>query len=278
MSTREDDRRADAAIDAAAKAWTEGEVGAVSGHPDPDELVDYQEGRLDPRGVERVRGHLLACAACRDELLRLHAFDEEVPETSPLLPSDEATERSWERFQAARAAMQAAVETGSEAPAAGPESGVRRRRNRWLLAASIVLALIAGALLGAFVRRIGEAPRVANFGSPFTFDLDPVGATLLRDVAVLPEVVVPPHMDPLAVELNLGDLSAHPSYRVEVYDEQGRRVLHRDGLVRNPSGAIPFLVYRSEWPAGRYRVVLIALDGGRRQQLAEYDFRLLYGA
>jgi hypothetical protein len=280
VSRREDqdDRRADHAIDAAARAWADREGRAVTGHPDPEELVDYQEGRLDPPGVERVQRHLVACAACRDELLRLEAFDQEVPEGSPLLPPEETTERSWERFQAARDALRPAPEAASEpSPASFPGLDARRLGRRWLFAASILLALAAGALLGAILLRSHELAPIASFGSPFVFDLDPVGATLLRDAAVL-EVAVPPGMDPLVARLNLGDLTAHEGYRVEVYDDRGRPVLHREGLVREPSGTITFLVPRGEWPAGQYRVALIALDAGRRQQLAEYAFRLRYGA
>lgn len=279
MSTREgqNDPRSDHAIDAAARAWADREVDAMTGHPDADELVDYQEGRLEPRGAERVRRHLLGCAACRDELLRLHAFDEEVPDGSSLLPPDEATERSWDRFQKARDALRESIEAGSESFPATRAPEPSRRRNRWLLAASIILALAAGALLGALVRGI-ERQQAVSLGSPFIFDLDPVGVTRLRAAAVPPAVTVPPSMDPLVVELNLGDLTPHEGYRVEVYDDRGRLVLYRDRLVRKPSGSIPFLVSRAEWPAGRYRIVLIALDDNRRQQLAEYTFRLLYGA
>lgn len=280
MSRRQDqdDRRADHAIDAAARAWADREGRAVTGHPDPEELVDYQEGRLDPPGVERVRRHLAVCAVCRDELLRLHAFDEEVADGSPLMPPDEATERSWERFQAARAALRGSFEAASEPQPSAPGLEPSRRGRRWLLAASIALALVASALLGALLRGSHEPPATASFGSPFVFDLDPVGTTRLRDATGLREVTVPPHMDPLIVELNLGDLTAHEGYRVEVYDDRGRPVLHRDGLVREPSGAIPFLVSRAEWPAGKYRVALIAVDAGRPQQLAEYAVRLRYGA
>lgn len=280
MSRQENgDRDVADVIDAAARAWAEREEQAVSGHPDPDELVDYQEGRLDRPGAERVQRHLAACAACRDELLRLHAFDEEVPAGSPLLPPEEATERGWRRFQEAREALRRPAEAASRPePAAGHQLGLPARRRRWLLAASVVLALVAASVLAVVLLGRGVPGRIAGTGSPFVFDLDPVGTVLLRDVATVPEVAVPARMDPLVAKLNVGDLTAHEGYRVEVYDHRGRLALHRDGLVREPSGAITFMAARADWPPGRYRVLLIALDGERRRQLAEYALELRYPA
>jgi hypothetical protein len=275
----QDHRLAGATIDAAARAWADREERAVTAHPEPDELVDYQEGRLDRRGAERVQRHLAACAACRDELLRLHAFDEEVPEGSPLLPPEEATERSWRRFQEAREALRPPAEGASRPePAAGHGLGPPARRRRWLLAASVVLALVAASVLAVLLFGRGGPDRIAGTGSPFVFDLDPVGTVLLRDVATVPEIEVPAGMDPLVARLNLGDLTVHEGYRVEVYDHRDRLALHRDGLVREPSGAITFMAARADWPPGRYRVLLVALDGERRQQLAEYALELRYPA
>lgn len=268
MSRRQDhDRDIANAIDAAARAWADGEGRAVNEHPDPEELVDYQEGRLDAEGVEHLQRHLLVCPACREELLKLHAFDEEVPEGSALLPSEEMTESGWRRFQAARAATRAAPKTGGSD---------RSSRMGWRLAASIVLALAAGAMLTALLLGRARPDRIAETGSPFVFDVDPAGTIVERDAAVLPEIVVPAGMDLLVPRLNLGDLTSHEGYLVEVYDDSGRFALRRSDLQRERSGSVTFLVHRAEWPAGDYRVLLIALDGGQRQELASYAFRLLY--
>lgn len=270
-------RDADGAIDAAARAWTAEEERAVTEHPDPEALVDYQEGRLDPGGAQRVQRHLVVCPVCREELLQLAAFDREVPEDSPLRPSEESTERSWQRFQAARAALRSAPDNAvNERPAVQPHPRAWPPRARWLLAASVVLALGAGTLLGAILAGRVAPGRMKSAGSPFVFDLDPTGTSEVRDATGLPEIVVPPGVDPLVPRLNLGDLTAHEAYLVEVYDEHGRLILRREGLVRHRSGSITFLVPRAQWPAGEYRLLLIALDSGRREELASYGIRLRY--
>lgn len=267
---------ADGAIEAAARAWAAEEEGSVTEHPDPGALVDYQEGRLDPGGAQRVQRHLVVCPACREELLELGAFDREVPEDSTLRPSEEATERSWQRFQAARAALRPAPGGASNTPSAVQSHPRTWPRARWLLAASVFLALGAGALLGAILSNRIAPGRMESAGSPFVFDLDPTGTSVVRDATGLPEIAVPPGMDPLVPRLNLGDLTEHEGYLVEVYDDRDRLILRREGLVRHRSGSVTFLVPRAQWPAGEYRLLLIALDSGRRQELASYGVRLRY--
>jgi hypothetical protein len=263
-------------VDLAARAWAEDKERSVSGHPDAEELVDYEEGRLGPRGVARLQRHLLVCASCREELLRLHEFDREVPEGSALLPSGEMTELSWQRFQRTREAEeQASTEPPSEEPLEGARPPARPRTG-WLLAASIALALAGGVLLGVIsAGRVGPS-QAASAGSPFVFDLDPSDTTVLRDAIGGLEIVVPPGMDPLVPRLNLGDLTAHEEYVVEVHDGRGHLVLRREGLRRHRSGSVTFLVLRAELSDGDYRVVLIGRDGLQRRQLASYSFRLRF--
>ncbi len=272
MSRRkEQDRDIADPIDAAALAWVDSEGSAMIEHPDPDELVDYQEGRLDGQRVERLQRHLLICPDCREDLLRLHTFNEEV--SDQLVPSDEATDRSWQRFLRERTAPDT-VET--EQPSSLPGFANQSSGLRWRLAASIFLALAVGAILTALLLGRDTPNQVADAESPFVFDLDPTGTALVRDVAVLPVIVVPAGMDPLVPRLNLGDLTAHESYLVEVYDDSGQLAVRRPDLVRGRSGSVTFLVHRTEWPAGEYQVTLIALDASRRQELASYAFRLGY--
>lgn len=256
-------------VDTAARAWAEEQERTMTEHPDPDELVDYQEGRLDARATERVRRHVLSCGLCRQELLDLHGFDREVPEDSPLLPSDEMTERSWRRFQAARTAARSGKRSDVDAP-----GDSRSSRTIWLIAASVLLVLAAAVLGGALLGRDEPAP-FAVAGSPFVFDLDPAGKTVLRAAATA-EILVPPEVDSLVPRLNLGDLTAHQGYSVEVLGRGDRTVLHREGLSRDHSGRVSFMASRAEWPAGEYRVLLLARDGGEHRKLATYALRLRY--
>jgi hypothetical protein len=252
------------AVDAAVRIWVAERERAVREHPEPQELVDYQERRLDPAGAERLRRHLLDCPACRREVLDLHDLDRPEPEGSSLEPSADATEAGWRRFEAARAAQRS-----------GPLAA-RPVRRTWPIAASIAAALAAGALAGSLLVGGGGPDPTLGAGAPFLFDLDPTGTAVLRDATAQGEIAVPPGMDPLVPRLNLGELTAHESYLVEVYDQRDRLVVRREGLARQRSGSVAFLVPRAELPAGRYQVRLIARDGEQSQELASYALRLRY--
>jgi hypothetical protein len=58
------------------RAWTELHAAlSASGHPSPDTLLRYEDGRLAQADRGAVAQHLGACAPCRDELRALGAFD-----------------------------------------------------------------------------------------------------------------------------------------------------------------------------------------------------------
>lgn len=279
MSKRESrGRDSGEAIDAGVRAWASERAAAVTEHPAPEELVDYQEGSLAPGGLERIQEHLLVCATCRGELLDLDVFDRERPgDEAPLVPSDELTERSWQRFEAARAAMRAAPD-GQRGSGRVVRVHPRRwwSRTTWTMAASIALAMAVGAVVAAALLGRIEPGGGAGEGSPFVFDLDPNGTAVLREFVTVPEVAVPAGMDPIIARLNLGDLTAHEGYEAEVYDRRDQLVLRRKGLARDRSGSVTFMASREEWPGGEYRVHLVALDAERRQELAAYALRLRY--
>jgi len=276
MSARDrNDRETEEAIDAAVRTWAEAEERVVSQHPEIDALVDYQEGRLGAGAAEQLKSHLVVCQSCRRELLQLHAFDQEVPESSELYPSEQASESSWQRFEVARSAARAAP-SSDQSERTIKLSVLQGSSGRWLkFAASILLALAAGAVLAVLFRGGNPPQKMANTGSPFVFDLDPEGTTVLR-AAALPEVVVPAGMDPLVVRLDLPDLTAYDDYLVEVRDQQDRLVLRRERLVRDPTGSVTFWVPRAEWPAGDFQVLLLALDKGQRREIASYAVRLRF--
>lgn len=70
----------------------------------PDELKDFLVGELDEAGRARVRSHVAACAACREELERLMLTqaalltlrEEEIPRRIAFV-SDPVLERGWWR-------------------------------------------------------------------------------------------------------------------------------------------------------------------------------------
>lgn len=74
----------------------------------PDELKDYLLGELDEAGRARVRSHLAACAACREELERLRLTqaalltlrEEELPRRIAFVSDPVLERRRWRRLWA----------------------------------------------------------------------------------------------------------------------------------------------------------------------------------
>jgi|GEM_PF-6694016 len=281
----------DPAIDAAVRAWSEREARAVSTHPSADDLVDYQEGRLGGSAAEALRRHLVRCVSCRQELLSLEACDQEQPEDRAAGPTAEDTERSWQRFEKLRAeARHKAPQpitsqhpqraTAAPAPRAATLAARRAPSPRppstpWLLAASITLALAAGAFLAGWLLGHDATGQESVPGSPFIFDLEPAGSGVLRGAVMVPEIVVPPGMDPLVARLNLGDLREYQAYWVEIRSGE-RQILRRMGLSRDPAGSVAFQVPRSALPSGTLMIRLFGRRDGQPHELASYTLKLRF--
>ncbi len=265
---------------AAARAWAAQRERALTGHPESDALLAYQEGRLGEPEHAQVGDHVILCEACQEDLLALKAFDAVVPEGSPQLPSELDTRRSWQRFKQARASE-------SQGPAAAWSHG---QRWGWLTAALLALALGGMVLRDTFdsgsPKLVPEGSAVAELGSPFVFGLAPDGSAILRSAESLREVVIPAGAGPLVPTLKTGDLTTYDRYFAEVYDENDRQILRRENLARDHQGRITFLVERSSWPAGVWTVRLYGTRGSNSAgsttdlpaptELAAYNLRLRY--
>ncbi len=275
----------EAAIGRAARQLTDEESKAVSDHPGAEELVAYQEGRLEGEALERVRRHLVACADCSRELLELSAFDQDEP--SELRPTAAETAADWDEFQQRLAEDKAGGRVlempgrpgAASVPAPGAATPARPGAGwqGWLLAASVLLAL-GGAWLwiDSFSRQAPTpADQLASL-RPYDFDLVPDGEALVRDATSAPEIEVPAGMNALLPRLNLGDQTPHDAYRAEILDAVGTAVWRQADLPRQPAGHFTLLVPRAELPAGAYRVSLIGITDGDETALATFSFRLRY--
>ncbi len=273
------------AVERAARELSGEREAAVNDHPEVEELVDFQEGRLTDDDAERVRQHLEACAECQEELQELASFDD--PPDAELLPSSEQTAADWERFQEQIAreassgdqAGQGEAEPLSREPTATPTPTVARPRPaaRWLpMAASLIIGLIGGLWIAS-----RDTPPVETSSSPqdpYAIDLVPDGEDLVRDAATLRDVAVPEGMDGLVARLNLGDQTPYDAYRAEIADATGTIAWSRDGLRRQPAGEFLLLVDRTALPAGKYRLSVLGLEDSEETVLATYTFELSYAA
>ena len=251
----------------------------VNDHPEPEELVAYQEGRLGEHIAARVRRHLVDCTDCAQEVLQLAAFDREPP--PDLLPSAAETAADW-------AALQRLVEGEKRGPgtddvtrpAAGGAAPVRAPRRAsvpWLLAASILFAVtglsfwLAG--LGQRAARPVPGP-AASAGNPILVALLPDGEDRRRGATGAREIEMPAAFDVLILRLNLGDQTPFPAYRAELFDAAGVKVWSRPQLQRQPAGHFLVVIDRAFLEAGRNRLQLVGVRDGEERPLATYTFEL----
>lgn len=271
---RDHDSDLDLAIDEAVRAWHQDDAAAMTTHPEPDALVDYQEGRLGDAETEEIRLHLVRCADCRNELLLLDGFDRG-PADDATRPTEEDTDRAWQRFREARDAARAdrarGVPTSTPHPAAAP-------RWSWPLrlaaAAALTVLAVSVFLLGRWSSTDRTVAAIAR-GAPFVFNLEPAGSTIVRGVEGSAQAIeIPAGTDVLVPRLSLGDLTRYERYWIELHDIDGA-VDRRPG-VREPSGRISFLVPRAAWPDGETTIRLVARSDDGDIALATYEVRLRF--
>ena len=281
------------AVERAARELAGETEAPVSDHPGVDEVVDFQEGRLDDDDAQRLRRHLEACPECAREVRELERFDAGEP-GAELRPSPEQTAADWARFQEQIARVPGGGGAGGTVPQGGsayppsrrlgrdpatataePADGAVRRRPRdWLpMAASVLLGLIGVGFWVASQQHAPPGPQPAP-RNPFVFDLVPDGEDRVRDAAALAEVEVPAGMDTLVPRLNLGDQTPYGGYRAEIVNDAGATVWSQGALRRQPAGEFVVLVDRDDLPAGTYRLSVIGLEADRETVLATYTFEL----
>ncbi len=267
---------------------------AVSTHPQPEELVAYQEGRLAEDDAARVRRHLLVCSECAEELDQLAHFDQEPDDE--LLPTPAETAADWAAFQEILAVEEAEpaadTETGLQLPPPAPQGAMqpiaetppvrfptprRSPRESWLLAASVILA-VSG--LGFWIAGLGgraaaPTPEPATLGeNPWLVALVPDGEDLRRDAGDGGGITLPADVDLLILRLHLGDQTPYPTYRADLFDAAGVKSSIRPRLRRQPAGYFLALIDRTPLAAGRYRLELVAVSDGEERTLATYSFEL----
>jgi hypothetical protein len=207
--------------------------------PEPEELLDYLDGRLASEDEERLGRRLAASPEAARALLDLAEL-EEATRQAGTGPADLAARAGWRDLQ-------------SRLPESAPRS---RHPPAWLSAIAAAL-LIATLGLSAWVWRLQGALRqpVANVPS----------LELISDGRGTEPVV---HLTPgqqLLLELAPADLC--PRYRAEVSGPEGRRVI--DGSQRDKAGRLTFLLPVEQ---GSYTLRLTGCEP--RRELEEHRFRI----
>jgi hypothetical protein len=217
-------------------------------HPTPDELLDYHLGDVTPGQRERIQDHLALCPDCTRSVLDLAAFPDIVAaEGGDRLPD---TAAAWTRLR---------EHTFLAAPAAirPPRASRRRARALSLIAASLLVASLAGYRLG----RLGSIPE----GQPFTPMLRET--EIERSASAPEEILVPGSVKGVfPLILSPDDTEGFTRFEVEIL-QLDRPVLRETGLGSDASGNVSVYVPRDL--SGPLAVRLFGVGEGERTQLME---------
>lgn len=216
--------------------------GAPAGEPEPEELLDYLEGRLSPADEERVARQLTASPEAARALLDL-ADLEAAGAAAGTQPAELAARAGWRDLE-------------RRLPAAAP----RRRPPTWLSTLAAVLLVSTVSLGGRLWKIAGERSRpVANVKS---LELSPPGS---RRATTEPAAALPPGA-PLVLVL---DPAVNcPSYEATITGpgDHGRQTA--PGLEQDARGRLTFL-----WQPPRPGDYTLRLTGCGRE-LEEDSFRI----
>jgi Putative zinc-finger len=256
----ETSRDSDSEIDAQVRAAAAAGRAEQPDHSEPDELVDYTLGRLDPAAKARLEEHLAVCAECTRALLDLEELAKPPPGREE--PSAEEMAQAWEQI-VARLGWRPAV------------GGARRPAPR-----AIDLALAASVLLclGLVAWNLTLRRDLELASQPGTnlqlVELAPIESGRERGEHA-PEVVIRPRVARVVLRLNLGDLRDFPRYTLSLQGPAGRPLWRDFDARRGEDGA--FLVEvapRTLAEPGLYRLHLEGRRGDEAVRLADYAWRV----
>lgn len=272
-------------------------------HLRDDELIEYQQGRLDDREREAVRSHLVHCDECLAAYKNVSDFFEPAREGEEAV-SDRDVASEWHTFwQRVRAEDAVAARVP-----------VRKRAGFWLspraafaLAASVLVVVGltgAGALkwrqeqqqvarqwhieqervreLEQETRRLQEQAstlqqtyesQLAELRQPQlnppSYDVMPQDFIQRSGEAVQP-VRIPPTAKTFRLILIGEGQPRYPDYAVEIISPDGQPVWRGDGLKRDGNGDFVMMLQRAFLPPGAYRLKVYGQRGGRSRAIGAY--------
>ncbi len=259
MSRPEDPRREPKAALRDAATRLARELVELKEHPAIDELVDYQERRLDGKTDARIQHHLSICADCAADVESLAGLDAEREEDMSLAPDPGSTAEDWQRLQ--RRLAEPVRETE-----AGPAQA-------WLLAAAVATLALAAAFL---LYRWGSDPRpdrekVAD--QPFLVDLFAETESVQRSGRA--QTVIPPAgTDLFILRLVLNDLTIHDAYRAEIVGADEASRFTAEALRRQPTGEIVLVVPADRLGPGGYVLELLAASDAGWRRFESFSFEI----
>jgi hypothetical protein len=255
-----------------------------------EEMMRAVEDRMSRSERGRVADHLMACANCAEEYRVMR------PLISSAAPQVGASHRAWRLpiFSPMRMpnAMAAAMLVVSVALGLWVYSLYAENRR---LAASLNQQLskqipVAPATLERDddARQDQEVERKISSPTPQTVGelSQPQINVPIYDIESDPDrgagpskptaIYVPAGAKFLTLILNVNDNRSYPNYAMEVIDEHGKVVWRGQGLRKNESNTFTIVWPSRLFRAGRYRIKLYGLPGGKRELVEDYQVRVQY--
>lgn len=237
---------------------------AVRHHPTPDLLAAYQANELMAEENAAIQEHFSQCRECSEMLLDLKAFaDPSEDETAKIITEGWLTS-AWQRLRA-RLAW---------------ESERVRRPARWLASprlAHAVSACLLVALLGLGTWVAWLQAEMRRLDKPL-INFPIVAVDLATGGGEQVGIEIPSEADRfLLVAAAPSDVVDRlPAFGLEVVGGNGQVVWDGGGLTLDESGRLKLEVPRRLLPAGRYRLRLLDLRYGQREEVAARAFSLSY--
>ena len=240
----------------------------LGAHPDPEELLAYQAGKLSAAAESRLRDHLVLCPVCLELLLDSGCFAD--PEFG-----------SGRQVSAAEmaAVWQGIRPRAAEAPGARILKGRFPRfpaptslRVPYALAAALLIAVVALSLWVASLRQtLGELSR-PQLNTPL-HDLYPASFVRSEDDAAR-GLQIPPEAKLVTLILNPTRPPSDAAYRVAIVEPDGTELWSAAGLEANPSGSFTLTVPRRFLDAGEWTLRLYGLADHGPELIEEYPLRI----
>jgi hypothetical protein len=299
MDTREEFRRYMTAVSR--------EENRLRRHLREDELIEYQQGRLEDSERDEIQSHLVHCDECLAAFKDVSDFFEPAREGEETLSEAEIA-REWRTFWPR---VRAEAEIAALAPGGRRAGFWLSRRAAFALAASV---LVAVGLTGTWawqlkqgqqqlarqwrieqerVRELEQETRrwqeQANalqqtYESQLAELRQPQLNTPSYDVMTQDfiqrsgEEVQPVRIPPMAKSFRLiliGQSQPHdPDYVVEIINRNGQPVWRGEGLKRDGNGDFVMTLQRAFLPPGEYRLKVYGQRGRGSRMMGDYTIRI----
>lgn len=271
-------------------------------HPDEDEMIAYVRGELEAGDAERMRSHLVRCAACAAALKDVADFFEPIREGEEPIP-ERVLRREWKTlWRRVRAGEKVAIGlpfslsptfalAASLLVAVGLTlSALHLWQQRQQLAMQLQTEQLRRQELERENRHLQEQARAlqSRYESQLAQLRQPQPNIPVYDVfsqemlrrsgapSPVNRVTVSSTTESFSVILAGESQTKYREYEIKIVDSSGQVRWRAVGLRPGPQGNITLLLTRTFLSAGEYRIIVSGQRGGQSRTIAQYILSLQY--